>query len=205
MPSGLSMALRLVVGLSAFAPEVAFANEYPAEEMISAFVSGCGDIEDQATTSNRLSSQGWQRLTKETEVGMIAEFLDFSRTAGAMATAELGATASELEAFEKVIAGEMVYIILDEVSLDGIRISGCQLYDFEENRSIPVELMSSRIGRGPDTNLTSPEISRAEWQPGLLPAHDSFKLFFVPHDSVVSQTLHFSGLALMSDTVGVSE
>ncbi|MDA9918317.1 hypothetical protein N9D37_00315 [Erythrobacter sp.] len=177
-------------------------DAYPAKAVFDAFRDGCGLIETQEVTSARLKSLGWQKIDTQDQDGALADFVAFSTKAGHAAAAAEGATIKDLEAFEKTVSDEKVYIILDEVAADGIRISGCQLYDFGEARSIPPSFGTEVLGREPNNALDRPEIQRSEWSPGIHPAHDSFKIFYVPSDSPVVGTVRFSGIALMSDTVG---
>lgn len=177
-------------------------STYPVEDVFEAFRDGCGPIENQEATSARLSLMGWRKVDSMEQKGALAEFMAFSAEAGEAAAEAEGATISELEAFEKTVSGEKVFIILDEVSADGIRVSGCQLYDFGETRAITSTMGEELLGRAPDDRMSHPELQKSEWNPGILPDHDSFKIFFVPPDSPVAGAVRFSGIALMSDTVG---
>ncbi|NNC52104.1 MAG: hypothetical protein HKO08_03580 [Erythrobacter sp.] len=188
--------------LAAAVPAAAQDDTYPVTKVFEAFRDGCGSIENQEATSERLIASGWHKIEHEDLVGPLSEFVSHANQLGQAAAAQEGAKVSELEAFENVVAGENVYIVLDEVSADGVRISGCQLYDFGETRLIAPTMGEQLLGREPDSVLDRPEIQRSEWTPGILPEHDSFKLFFVPPNSPVTEALKFSGLALMSDTVG---
>lgn len=176
---------------------------YPAVEILEAFRDGCGTIESQAAAAGSLTAAGWQPVPSSEETGPLGDFLTFSRQAGAQAAAAEGADIGKIEAFQNTIAGEQVYIVLDEVRAEGARVSGCQLYDFGETRPIALEVAGAWMKRQPTETLNRPEIQTVEWVPGVLPGHDSFKIFFVPNDSPAAQLVRFSGVALKSDTVGV--
>ena len=110
---------------------------------------------------------------------------------------------SEMEVFERTIAGEQLYVVLSEVRVDDTRVSGCRLFDLGETRSIAVEAAQAWLGREATRVIERAEVPVATWEPGTLPGHDSFQIFFVPPDSPLKEVLFFDGVALKSDTVGV--
>lgn len=199
MRSASLIALVMVFTPAAVAAEA----PYPEVQLLEAFRDGCGSIKNQAATSTLLVAAGWRPVATSEESGVLAEFLAFSREEGEKAATLEGAEIGKIEAFEKIVAEEQVYIILDEVRADGVRITGCQLYDFGESRPLAKETAAKWLKRDPTATLDRPEIRTAEWMPGILPRHDSFKIFFVPNNSPAVQMVRFSGVALKSDTVGV--
>ena len=174
---------------------------YPVVETLDAFLDGCGSLENQQMASASLIAAGWTPISRNEETGQLAVFLDFSRKAAEVAESE-GADMGEIISFAKTIAGEEVFMVLDEVKADGKRISGCQLYDFGEDRPIPAEQAGSWLKRAPFEIKEFPEVRTAEWSPGVLSGHDSFKIFFVPSDSPARQMFNFYGVALKADTLG---
>ena len=185
----------------ASAASAADAN-YPVVEILDAFRDGCGSLENQQTASASLIAAGWTPISRSEETGQLAVFLDFSRKAASEVAESGGVDAGEITPFAKTIAGEEVFMVLDEVKADGNRISGCQLYDFGEERPIPVEQAGSWLKRAPSEIKELPEVRTAEWSPGVRSGHDSFKIFFVPGDSPARQMFNFYGVALKADTLG---
>ncbi|MDP4575611.1 hypothetical protein Q9K02_10725 [Qipengyuania sp. G39] len=196
--------LLTIASFALASPASAQDETYPADEVFEAFRDGCGPIENQASTAARLEARGWRKVDAEDQAGELADFIAFSNELALGAVAAEDATMSPLQAFEKTVADEKVFIILDEYVLDGSRVSGCQLYDFGESRSIPPSFGERQLGREPDNLLDRPEIQRSEWTPGLNPEHDSFRIFYVPADSPAAEMLRFTGVVLMSDTLGAN-
>ncbi|MEM6907076.1 MAG: hypothetical protein AAF494_00220 [Pseudomonadota bacterium] len=178
---------------------------YPAREVLEAFKTGCGAIEDQAAASKSLSAAGWDLSDPASRPAPLTEFLTFAQEAGGEVMRAQGGTMSEMEVFEKTIAGERVFIVLSEVRSNGVRVSGCRLFDLGETRPIPIETATDWLGREPVKTIDQDGLIIADWEPGTLPGHDSFQLFFVPADSPLKQAFKFDGVALKSDTVGVSQ
>lgn len=176
---------------------------YPVTEILEAFRNGCGTLEHQTAASASLVAHGWEPIPVNEESGSLGDFLAFSRNLGANAAAAASVDIGRIEAFKKNVAGEQVFIVLDEVRAEDARVSGCQLYDFNEARPITPDSVTKWLNRQATEVLNRPEMQTAEWLPGLLPNHDSFKIFFVPKGSPAAQRLRFTGVALKSDTVGV--
>jgi len=204
----LALALALTTPLSAQgASSSAGAPEtpYPALAVLDAFRSGCGTIEDQAAASESLAAAGWGNSDPSTRPAALTRFLDFALREGARLVSERDGTMSEMEVFERTIAGEQLYVVLSEVRVDGTRVSGCRLFDLGETRSIPIETAHAWLGREATKVIDRAEVTVATWEPGTLPGHDSFQIFFVPAESPLKEVLFFDGVALKSDTVGVLE
>ncbi len=197
--------LASIVGLTLAVPAAAQDAPYPAREVLNAFRDGCGKIEDQSAASASLSAAGWQVVDMATAPAQLTEFTTFARDAGGRAVAAQGGTMSEMEVFEKTVAGERLFSILSEVRIDGARVSACRLFDFGETRKIDVATAQQWLGREPNKVIDQEEVSVADWEPGTLPGHDSFQLFFVPTDSPIKQIFKFDGVALKSDTLTVAE
>jgi len=176
---------------------------YPVDEILDGFRDGCGSLENQQIASASLIAAGWTPISRNEETGQLAVFLDFSRKAASGAAELVGVDMGEIFSFAKTIAGEEVFIVLDEVKADGKRISGCQLYDFGEHRSISVDQASAWLKRAPSEIKQFPEVRTAEWSPGISSGHDSFKIYFVPSESPAKQVFNFHGVALKADALGV--
>jgi len=177
---------------------------YPAIEILEAFRDGCGTIENQAAAAVSLASTGWQE-TNSNETDTLAQFLEFARTAGQEIVSARGGTMSEMQVFTQTIQEERIYIVLSEVEIDKVRVSGCRLFDFGETRQISVPQVVDWLNIEPVKIVQEDEVSIANWEPGLLAQHDSFQLFFVPSNSPLKNAFKFDGVALKSDTVGVVE
>ena len=106
------MRLALLIALTIALTPAARAAEapYPAVQLLEAFRDGCGLIENQAAATTSLTAAGWRTVAASEEKGALGEFLAFSRKAGAEAAALEGAEIGKIEAFEKTVAGEHVYI-----------------------------------------------------------------------------------------------
>lgn len=178
---------------------------YPSIAILDAFRSGCGGIEDQVAASASLVVAGWEASVPASRPDALIRFLDFAQRAGAPLVSEQGGSMSEMEIFEQSIAGERLYIVLSEVRIDGTRVTGCRLFDLGETRRISTETAQAWLGREATKLIDRPEVTVATWEPGTLPGHDSFQLFFVPANSPLKGALFFDGVALKSDTVGVLE
>ena len=191
--------------LALAAPASAQDAPYPSLEILDAFRDGCGSIADQPAASASLSAAGWQIVDPSAAPAPLTEFTTFAREAGGRAVAAQGGTMSEMEVFEKTVAGERLFTILSEVRIEGARVTGCRLFDFGETRKIGVATAQEWLGREPIKILDQDEVHVADWEPGTLPGHDSFQLFFVPTDSPLKQIFKFDGVALKSDSVGIDE
>jgi len=187
------------------APAAAQDVPYPALEVLNTFRDGCGAIEDQAAASASLSGAGWEVVNEAFASVDLTIFLTFAREAGGQAVAAQGGSMSEMEVFEKTIAGERLFVVLSEVKVDDLRVTGCRLFDFGETRAIPAATVTEWLKREPAKVIDRPEAQISDWEPGMLPGHDSFQLFFVPTDSPLKEAFKFDGVALKSDTVGVTE
>jgi hypothetical protein len=177
---------------------------YPALDIFNAFREGCGTLANQAAASASLTANGWQAITTEEATGL-QDFLEFAREAGGEAVAQQGGTMSAMEVFTKTVSFEKVYIVLSEVRVDGVRVSGCRLFDLGETRAISPEMVTYQLGEEPIRSIDRPEITVHDWEPGLMPDHDSFQLFFIPPKSPVKDILKFDGVVLKSDTVGAED
>ncbi len=177
---------------------------YPALEVLNAFREGCGSIDNQAAASASLDAAGWQRIDAFMPV-QLAMFVTFARETGGEAVEAQGGTMSEMEVFEKTIAGERVFIILSEVKVSDIRVSGCRLFDLGETRQVLPETVTQWLDREPAKVIDQEQINVADWEPGISEGHDSFQLFFVPPGSPVKEAFKFDGVAFKSDTVGVEK
>jgi len=195
---GIAFFLPLAIASAANAADA----NYPVVEILDAFRDGCGSLENQQMASASLIAAGWTPISRSEEAGQLAVFLDFSRKAALEVAESSGVDMGEITSFAKAVAGEEVFMVLDEVKADGKRISGCQLYDFGEDRPIPAEQVGAWLKRAPFEIKEFPEIRTAEWSPGVLSDHDSFKIFFVPSDSPARQMFNFYGVALKADTLG---
>lgn len=200
-----------LIALSAASP--AFAHEehahasdapYPALEVLNAFRDGCGSIDNQTAASASLTAAGWSEGGEFAPI-QLAEFLTFAQEAGGEAVAAQGGTMSDMEVFEKTIAGERVFIVLSEVKVDGTRVSGCRLFDLGETRAIDPQTVTDWLGAEPVKSVNEDVINVHDWEPGLAPEHDSFQLFFVPTDSPFKAMVKFDGIAFKADTVGVED
>ncbi len=179
------------------------AAPYPSIAILDAFRTGCGGIADQAAASASLAAAGWQASAPASRPEALIRFLDFAQSAGAPIVSERGGTMSAMEVFEQTIAGERLYVVLSEVRIDGTRVTGCRLFDLGETRPIAISTAQDWLGLEASRVIDRAEVSVATWEPGTLPGHDSFQLFFVPTDSPLKEVLFFDGVALKSDTVGV--
>ncbi|MEM7666619.1 MAG: hypothetical protein AAF250_12245 [Pseudomonadota bacterium] len=197
--------LTSIVALTLPPPAAAQDTPYPALEVLDAFRDGCGAIEDQAAASASLAAAGWEVSDPAVQPVDLTEFLAFARDAGGRAVTAQGGSMSDMEVFEKTIAGERLFVVLSEVKIDEVRVTGCRLFDFGETRAIPAATVTEWLDRESVNVIDRPEAQIADWEPGTLPGHDSFQLFFVPTDSPVKDAFKFDGIALKSDTVGVSE
>jgi hypothetical protein len=195
-----AVAFFLSCGLAS-AVNAAEAN-YPVVEILDAFRDGCGSLENQQVALASLIDAGWAPISRSEETGQLAVFLNFARNESSEAAELADVDMGEILSFAKTIAGEDVFIVLDEVRADGQRISGCQLYDFGEHRPIPVDQAGAWLKRAPSEVKEFPEVRTAEWSPGMVSGHDSFKIFFVPSDSPARQMFNFYGVALKADTLG---
>jgi hypothetical protein len=187
------------------APTGTEAAPYPSVAILDAFRIGCGAIADQATASASLTAAGWKASAPEARPAALVRFLDFAQSAGSRAVVGQGGTMSAIEVFEQTIAGEQLYVVLSEVRIDGTRVSGCRLFDLGETRPIAIRAAQEWIGRAATTVIDQSEVTVATWEPGALPGHDSFQLFFVPTNSPLKEALFFDGVAFKSDTVGVAQ
>ncbi|MEO1488212.1 MAG: hypothetical protein AAFR88_02085 [Pseudomonadota bacterium] len=180
-------------------------SPYPGLAILDAFKTGCGAIEDQAAASSSLTAAGWDVSNPDFRPGPLTDFLAFAQEAGGEAVRAQGGTMSDMEVFEREIEGERVFVVLSEVRIDGTRVTGCRLFDFGETRKIGIETARGWIGREPVKTINKDGVIIADWEPGTTPGHDSFQLFFIPADSPLKQATYFDGVALKSDTVGVSD
>ncbi|MEL6530067.1 MAG: hypothetical protein AAGK01_02770 [Pseudomonadota bacterium] len=198
-------ALSSILALALAVPAAAQDAPYPAVEVLNAFRDGCGAIENQAAASASLTNAGWEVVDEAFSSVDLVIFLTFARDAGGKAVSAQGGTMSEMEVFEKTVSGEQLFIVLSEVKIDGVRVTGCRLFDFGETRAIPAATVTEWLDQEPSRVINREELQVADWEPGTLPGHDSFQLFFVPADSPVKQAFKFDGVAFKSDTVGVTE
>lgn len=187
------------------APAAAQDAPYPALEVLNAFRDGCGAIADQAAASASLAAAGWEVSDPAFQPVGLTEFLTFARDAGGQAVTAQGGSMSDMEVFDKTIAGERLFVVLSEVKVDEVRVTGCRLFDFGETRAISAATVTEWLDREPVNVIDRPEAQIADWEPGILPGHDSFQLFFVPTDSPVKDAFKFDGVALKSDTVEIGE
>ncbi|WP_379550955.1 hypothetical protein [Qipengyuania sp. DGS5-3] len=177
---------------------------YPAIEVLNAFRDGCGSIANQAAASASLTAAGWTEGGAFAPIQLV-QFLTFAQDAGGEAVNAQGGTMSDMEVFEKTVAGERVFIVLSEIKVDGTRVSGCRLFDLGETRAIPAQTVTDWLGAEPIKSVDENVIKVHDWEPGLAPEHDSFQLFFVPNDSPFKAMVKFDGIAFKADTVGVED
>ncbi len=177
---------------------------YPAIEVLNAFREGCGTVENQAVTAASLTAADWQEGSAFAPVQLVI-FLNFARETGGSAVTEAGGTMSEMQVFKKTVAGEELYVVLSEVEVDGTRVSACRLFDLGETRAIAPETVAEWLDREPTRAVNQRNIQISDWEPGTLPEHDSFQVFFIPPGNPLAKAFKFDGVALKSDTVGAAE
>lgn len=175
-------------------------SPYPAVAILNAFRTGCGGIENQAAAAASLTAAGWQVVTND-NLGALTDFLDFARDAGREIVAEQGGTMSEMQVFENTISGETVQIVLSEVDIDGVRVSGCRLFDVGETRPITIEQTAAWLGRETLTEVDNDGLIVAAWEPGISEGHDSFQIFFIPDGHPLQDLLKFHGVSLKADNL----
>jgi hypothetical protein len=133
------------------------------------------------------------------------DFLQFAKTEGDKIIGSEGGQAREMQVFESSLGGEIVYIVLSEVLINDVRVTGCRLFDLGEPRAIRLDEAEQWVGRAATKTQSYPELQVSDWEPGLLPEHDSFQIFHVPPGSPASAVLKFTGVALKADTVGAAK
>ncbi|PWG02577.1 hypothetical protein DF286_06635 [Sphingosinicella humi] len=148
-----------------------------------------------------VTNAGWVAADGALPQEMI-EFLQFAKVEGEKIAQAQGGRSNQMRVFRNGVAGEDVYIVLSEVLIGNVRVTGCRLFDLGEERAITTEEAQRWLGRAPTKTQSYPEIQVSDWEPGLRPGHDSFQLFHVPPGSPVTATLKFTGVALKADTVG---
>jgi hypothetical protein len=187
----------VVDGNSARAP-------YPTVEVLKAVSTACARLKLRSDTLKDLTGNGWSPVTLP-EDSPLGKLLAMGKAAGGeMLKADSGKM-DEPVVFAKTVAGEDLKIILSAVSMEGIRVSGCRMYDVGETRPMPVADVTKWIGRDPERNETNDALSIATWRAGLAKEHDSFDLYFVPEKSPLVEVLKVSGIAIRVDQIGKAE
>ncbi len=188
-------------GASSPAAQPRAADEYPATEVLAAFEQACGSIASLDATASNVIQAGWT-ISDGALPQEMTQFLQFAETEGKKLVESKDGQFQGMRVFENSIDGEKVYIVLSEVAIEGIRVTGCRLFDLGENRAITTHETQQWLGRPPTKVQSHPEIQVADWEPGLRPQHDTFQLFHVPPGSPVADVVKFTGIALKADTVG---
>ncbi len=203
-------ALLPLIALAAATPAAAHIGHgqgdatYPALEVLNAFREGCGSVENQAATAASLTAADWQEGSTFAPTKLVI-FLNFARETGGTAVTEAGGTMSDMQVFKKTVAGEELYVVLSEVTIDGTRVSACRLFDMGETRAIPPETVAEWLDREPTKAIDQDGVQITDWEPGTQPGHDSFQVFYIPPGSQLADAFKFDGVALKSDTVGTAE
>ncbi|UUL82647.1 hypothetical protein [Sphingomonas qomolangmaensis] len=174
------------------------AAAYPAKPVLDAFRATCSNLRDLTGTERRATATGWTKLA-DSAATPLAGLMRFSETAAADFVKKGGGTMRPSSMFKREIAGELVYLVLSGVTLEGRTVNGCRLYDADEPRRIAPATVTAWIGREPVQSVDQPALARTTWEPGMAKGQDSFELSFIATASPMLGVPQVAGIALKAD------
>jgi hypothetical protein len=189
--------------LIALAAATASPAPYPTAAVLDAVAAVCSNVSDRAETETRLAALGWSAVTLD-PASPLGALLEMGKTEGAKLLSE-GGTMQPSAAYQKNVAGENLSIILSGVSMEGMTVSGCRLYDVDETRPMPVDDVTKWIKRKPERAESSTALSIATWPGGFAKGQSTLDVYFVPATSPLVHALKVSGVAIRVDQITFSK
>lgn len=172
--------------------------------VLDAFRAACTDLSSLPAAEAAAVKAGFAGYTPD-PASPVAQLLHF----GKMAANELSTGDATYQTAERVmrraVAGRQLDLMLTDVTSYGTRTLGCRMVDFSAPAPIPLAAVRDWAGAAaPDgpkpTEINQPELLIALIWPegGLFPGHYKSQVAFVPQDSALKETLHLSGINLMT-------
>jgi hypothetical protein len=193
--------MSLVIALAAATANPA---PYPTVAVLDAVAGVCSKLSDRTETETRLAALGWTPVTLD-PASPLGALLEMGKAEGAKMLAEDGGTMQPSAAYQKTVAGENLAIILSGVSMEGMTVNGCRLYDVDETRPMAVDDVAKWIKRKPERAESSAVLSIATWPGGFAQGQSTLDVYFVPANSPLVQALKVSGVALRVDQISFAK
>jgi len=150
-----------------------------------------------ATSRTAAVERGWT-VVDGTQSAELQTVMRTARTAHAQ-----GTVVQNLEAFGR---GEgSVYVMLSELVVDGTRVNGCYVYDFEASGAVPASAFADLLPDPPsdERNIEGVLMTQKWDRPRLLSGVVHIRSGYIPSGSPAVQSTGFDGLALTVTSVSV--
>lgn len=178
-------------------------SDYPTDAVLEHFYAVCQDLSTIDAAEAAAHKDGWETYNPAAD-SQVGQLMSFGLSAARQITSGDDAFKVDSRVLRASVDGHHLDLMLTGVQTAGGYSLGCRMVDFDAPRAMPNALVTAWAKRhwsdaAAGNPIDAPGILTAlVWRPGLFPGHEKTQVGFVPQESEMKQTLHVSGINLMT-------
>lgn len=177
---------------------------YPGRAVLDAFRAACVDLSSLAAAEATATKAGFEIYTPD-PASPVAQLLDLGMKIAGEMSSEDDSYKTGVRVMRRTIEGHQLDLMLTDVTSYGSSSLGCRMVDFAATAPIAAGTVQEWVkatapGSSKPAEINKPEllVSSIWSEGGLFPGHYKSQVAFVPQDSALKETLHLSGINLMT-------